>query len=87
LQQARQTEKLSLCSVVLVADNPNKNLVQLAQRYSLNIMDQEENLFLDNDLDYINIWGARVHNLKDINLRIPRNKLVVVTGVSGSGKS
>src|SRR6516162_1157164 len=33
------------------------------------------------------IKGARVHNLKNIDVRIPRNKLVVVTGVSGSGKS
>src|ERR1700704_5212307 len=33
------------------------------------------------------IKGARVHNLKDINVEIPRNKLIVVTGVSGSGKS
>lgn len=37
--------------------------------------------------DFIEIRGARVHNLKNINLKIPRNKLVVVTGVSGSGKS
>src|SRR3982751_179462 len=33
------------------------------------------------------IKGARVHNLKDITVTIPRNKLIVVTGVSGSGKS
>jgi excinuclease ABC subunit A len=33
------------------------------------------------------IRGARVHNLKDISLELPRNKLIVVTGVSGSGKS
>ena len=37
--------------------------------------------------DKITIAGARVHNLKDIDLEIPRNKLVVVTGLSGSGKS
>ena len=37
--------------------------------------------------DQIEIWGARVHNLKNINLQIPRNKLVVITGLSGSGKS
>src|SRR5271167_3198303 len=37
--------------------------------------------------DAIIIRGARQHNLKNINLAIPRNKLVVVTGVSGSGKS
>jgi excinuclease ABC subunit A len=35
----------------------------------------------------IKIYGARVHNLKNINLEIPRNKLVVFTGKSGSGKS
>ncbi len=37
--------------------------------------------------DSINIYGARVHNLKNIDLEIPRNKLVVFTGLSGSGKS
>ena len=36
---------------------------------------------------YIKIRGARVHNLKDLSLDIPMNKLVVITGVSGSGKS
>ncbi|MFO7621173.1 MAG: excinuclease ABC subunit UvrA [Bacteroidales bacterium] len=35
----------------------------------------------------IEIKGARVHNLKNVSLKIPRNKLVVITGVSGSGKS
>ena len=38
-------------------------------------------------LDYIEIRGARVNNLKNINVKIPRDKLVVVTGLSGSGKS
>ncbi|WP_294597537.1 excinuclease ABC subunit UvrA [uncultured Rikenella sp.] len=36
---------------------------------------------------YIHVKGARVHNLKDIEIKIPHNKLVVVTGLSGSGKS
>ncbi len=37
--------------------------------------------------DVIRIRGARVHNLKNINVEIPKNKIVVITGVSGSGKS
>lgn len=37
--------------------------------------------------DYIEIKGARVNNLKNISLKIPRNKLIVITGLSGSGKS
>ncbi len=36
---------------------------------------------------YIEVKGARVHNLKNIDVKIPRNRLVVITGVSGSGKS
>jgi len=38
-------------------------------------------------MDIIKIRGARQHNLKNINIDIPKNKLVVITGLSGSGKS
>ena len=38
-------------------------------------------------MEFIRIRGARTHNLKNINLDLPRNKLVVITGLSGSGKS
>ena len=37
--------------------------------------------------NFIQIRGARVHNLKNINVDIPRDRLVVLTGLSGSGKS
>ncbi|WP_282014338.1 excinuclease ABC subunit UvrA [Marinifilum flexuosum] len=37
--------------------------------------------------DFIHIKGARVHNLKNIDLKIPRNQFIVITGLSGSGKS
>ena len=40
-----------------------------------------------NEEEYIEILGAREHNLKNIDVRIPRNKLVTITGISGSGKS
>ena len=38
-------------------------------------------------MNNITIKGARTHNLKNISLEIPRNKIVVITGLSGSGKS
>ena len=37
--------------------------------------------------EHIEVQGARVHNLKNIDVTIPREKLVVITGLSGSGKS
>ncbi|MCC7332418.1 MAG: excinuclease ABC subunit UvrA [Flavobacteriales bacterium] len=42
---------------------------------------------MNSEEDFIEVEGARVHNLKNISLKIPRNKLVVITGLSGSGKS
>ena len=38
-------------------------------------------------MEEIRIRGARTHNLKNISLDLPRNKLIVITGLSGSGKS
>ena len=38
-------------------------------------------------LDRIIVRGARQHNLRDVNVEIPRDQLIVVTGLSGSGKS
>jgi excinuclease ABC subunit A len=50
-------------------------------------MPGSENIEKLSSKEYILIKGARVHNLKNIDVAIPRNKLVVVTGLSGSGKS
>jgi len=41
----------------------------------------------ESETGMLEVYGARVHNLKNIDLKIPRNKLVVITGLSGSGKS
>jgi excinuclease ABC subunit A len=46
-----------------------------------------ENSQADESQEYIEVYGARVHNLENIDVKIPRNKLVVLTGLSGSGKS
>lgn len=42
---------------------------------------------MSEEKELINVYGARVHNLKDIDVEIPRNSLTVITGLSGSGKS
>ena len=39
------------------------------------------------EIESVNVWGARVHNLKNIDVEIPHGKLTVITGLSGSGKS
>ncbi|MDR0988677.1 MAG: excinuclease ABC subunit UvrA [Prevotellaceae bacterium] len=42
---------------------------------------------MNEETEYINVYGARVHNLKNIDVDLPRNSLTVITGLSGSGKS
>ena len=58
--------------------NKTKDITDKENYRDLSELDFDEN---------ISVYGARVHNLKDIDVRIPRNKLVVITGLSGSGKS
>ena len=47
----------------------------------------KQNYMQTNQLNELKIIGARVHNLKNVNLSLPKNKLIVFTGLSGSGKS
>ncbi len=50
-------------------------------------MAQELPPISEEEIEFINVYGARVHNLKNIDVHLPRNQLVVITGLSGSGKS
>jgi excinuclease ABC subunit A len=50
------------------------------------MIEQQDNDYLNQE-QFIEIEGARVHNLKNIDIKIPRDQLVVITGLSGSGKS
>ena len=45
------------------------------------------NRMMDNETEKIEVFGARVHNLKNVDVELPRNSLTVITGLSGSGKS
>ncbi len=59
----------------------NGGIIYIASRY---MAKQEKTA---DTKEYIEVLGARVHNLKNIDVQIPKNKLVVITGISGSGKS
>ena len=48
---------------------------------------QDKKITNKKEREYIEVYGARGHNLKNIDVKIPRNELVVITGLSGSGKS
>ena len=51
------------------------------------VQNTDNQLPITNNQSYIEVIGARAHNLRNVDVRIPRNRLVVITGVSGSGKS
>ncbi|MEO6188261.1 MAG: hypothetical protein ABIO77_05435, partial [Ginsengibacter sp.] len=48
---------------------------------------KQSNGYFFTDNENIEVFGAREHNLQNIDISIPKNKLVVITGISGSGKS
>ncbi len=60
-----------------------KSKQTLTDNNGTDLLQQSENMVHDS----IEVFGARVHNLKNIDISIPKNKLVVITGISGSGKS
>src|SRR5437762_1458260 len=67
---------------------PFSLLVSL-QLPKFNMVKEKNNGTMDGPIEpgVIEVYGARVHNLKNIDISIPKNKLVVITGISGSGKS
>ena len=54
---------------------------------NLSSIQNNDNIISDDGLNQLSVIGARVHNLKNIDVTIPRNSLTVITGLSGSGKS
>ena len=58
----------------------------MADKFDLELAKKEIHNKTDGS-QYIEVLGARVHNLKNIDVVIPRNALTVITGLSGSGKS
>ncbi len=73
-----------LTSTFIINDLPRASIQQPAANKMTN--NKTENTTVLED-EYIEILGAREHNLKNIDVKIPRNKLVTITGLSGSGKS
>ncbi len=72
-------------STTLVQSN-NSNNIEQAKIYS-DSPDLKVSDFIPNPHEYITVKGAREHNLKDVSIVIPKNQLVVFSGLSGSGKS
>ena len=68
-----------------IAEKPAKKVGKTPAKKPAPIEEREINIFDKRDM--IRVRGARTHNLKNISLDLPRNQLVVITGLSGSGKS
>jgi excinuclease ABC subunit A len=64
------------------------NFVNSLEKQSFKVKNKEKNIIPGSiETEQIDVFGARVHNLKNIDVSIPRNKITVITGLSGSGKS
>ena len=68
--------------ILLFSSSPS-----LFPRFSVPLQIQFFRTLKEQTISYITIRNAKVNNLKSISLQIPKNKLVVITGLSGSGKS
>jgi len=71
---------------------PRKKVTPAAEETNTTLLEKEITTVVEpvvdaSGHDYIEVFGAREHNLKNIDVRFPRNKLIVLTGISGSGKS
>ena len=65
----------------------NQDVLCFTFVYSPDMKNEKNNGTAVQEKEVIEVFGARVHNLKNIDISIPKNKLVVITGISGSGKS
>src|ERR1700694_1255512 len=75
------------CFTILLTTISSSRCSYLRSAQIIMITENNGTDILSPDNDMIEVFGARVHNLKNIDISIPRNKLVVITGISGSGKS
>src|SRR5688500_10025433 len=64
-----------------------KNIHEPTKPEVLEMVNPQTDIDSLNPREYIIIKGARVHNLKNLSVALPRNKFIVITGLSGSGKS
>ena len=75
-------------SIIIIFSIPHNKINSIKFRIFARCDFQARSLqIMSKSTEYIEVYGAREHNLKNINVKIPRNELVVITGLSGSGKS
>src|SRR6476646_9582851 len=60
---------------------------QIFEVYYMKNTEEKNGTIVSSSEEFIEVFGAKEHNLKNVDIAIPKNKLVVITGISGSGKS